>query len=215
MSYHIARKKMVQEQLVARGVKDPRVLEAMESVPRHEFIPHALAPQAYNDHPLNIGHRQTISQPYIVAAMTEALQLQGDEKVLELGTGSGYQAAVLALLCRHLYSIERISTLAMAARQTLFRLGYLNLTLRIGDGSGGWPEEAPFDAIIVTAASPKIPELLPAQLKVGGRMIVPVGDEESQQMTLFIKKEEGIESKNLGDCRFVKLIGEHGFPPTS
>ena len=211
IDYHIARRKMVEEQLVAQGIRDKRVLNAMDEVPRHEFVPKALVPQAYNDHPLNIGRYQTISQPIIVARMTEALELKGDERVLEIGTGSGYQAAILCCLVKQLYSIERISSLALAARQTLFRLHYLNLSLRIGDGSLGWPEEAPFDAIMVTAASPQIPQALKDQLKVGGKLVIPTGEAETQDLLRLTKTKKGFEEQSLGGCRFVKLVGAQGF----
>lgn len=203
---------MVEEQLIARGIRDTRVLEAMGTVPRHEFVQEALAPQAYNDHPLNIGEYQTISQPYIVALMTESLHLQGDEKVLELGTGSGYQTAILAMLAARVFSIERIKSLSNKARQRLHRIGYQNITLRTSDGSIGWPEEAPFDAILVTAASPDVPEVLPKQLKERGRLIIPLGDENQQELFLITKTEEGFVKKSLGGCRFVKLVGQYGFP---
>ncbi|MDO8462109.1 MAG: protein-L-isoaspartate(D-aspartate) O-methyltransferase [Deltaproteobacteria bacterium] len=212
MSYHVARRKMVEEQLIARGIRDSRVIEAMEIVPRHEFVQEALAPQAHNDHPLNIGEHQTISQPYIVATMTEALALKGGEKVLELGTGSGYQTAILAMLADKVFSIERITSLSNKARQRLHRMGYQNVTLRTGDGSVGWPEEAPFDAILVTAASPGIPEALPEQLKEGGRLVIPIGSEEQQELFLVTKTAEGTQKKSLGGCRFVKLVGQYGFP---
>ena len=203
---------MVEEQLVTRGIADQRVLEAMGSVPRHEFVPEGLISQAYNDHPLNIGQRQTISQPYIVALMTTALALRGDEKVLEVGTGSGYQTAVLAQLCRSVCSIERIASLAINARQTLFRLGILNLSLKIGDGTLGWTEEAPFDRILVTAATPEVPPALTGQMKEGGRLVIPLGNETSQELSLFFKASKGLRRQSLGGCRFVKLIGEFGFP---
>ncbi|MBI1908644.1 MAG: protein-L-isoaspartate(D-aspartate) O-methyltransferase [Deltaproteobacteria bacterium] len=213
MAYHVARRKMVEEQLIARGIRDPRVLEIMGTIPRHEFVQEALIPQAYNDHPLNIGHHQTISQPYIVGLMTESLALKGDEKVLEIGTGCGYQTAILAALAGKVYSMERITPLSNKARQLLHRMGYQNITLRGGDGSEGWADEAPFDGILVTAASPQIPQSLVEQLAFRGRLIIPLGNEESQELSLLEKTKEGVQQRSLGRCRFVKLIGQHGFPP--
>lgn len=210
-AYHIARRKMVEEQLVARGIRDARLLTAMDEIPRHEFVPKALAAQSYEDRPLNIGQKQTISQPYIVAAMTEALGLVGTEYVLEIGTGSGYQTAILSRLAQHVCSIERIATLALKARQVLFHHHCLNLSLKIGDGSLGWPEKAPFDAIITTAASPQIPTVLKDQLKVGGKLVIPMGDVDSQKLYLLTRTEAGFEEKTLGGCRFVKLVGQYGF----
>jgi len=203
---------MVETQIAARGIRDPRVLAAMRKVPRHLFVDEALKDQAYGDYPLPIGEGQTISQPYIVALMTEALELKGPEKVLEVGTGSGYQAAILAELARWVYSIERYPSLAYQAKRTLERLGYNNVIIRVGDGTKGWPEAAPFDAIIVTAAGPKIPEPLLEQLKDGGRLVMPVGDEWSQYLIKVTKKGDKLYKENLGAVRFVKLVGEYGFP---
>ena len=211
VDYSYARRRMVEEQLISRGIKDPRVLEAMMKVPRHLFVPEALRHQAYGDHPLPIGEGQTISQPYIVALMTEALELRGEEKVLEVGTGSGYQAAVLAELASRIFSIERVPELASRARRLLDQLGYGNVLIRVGDGSCGWPEEAPFDAIMVTAAAPTPPAALLRQLAPGGRMVVPVGGKEAQDLFLIRRTEEGFEEENLGGCRFVKLIGRYGW----
>jgi len=202
---------MVQEQLIPRGITDRRVLEALVKVPRHLFVPEALWHQAYSDRPLPIGYGQTISQPYIVALMTEALELQGDERVLEVGTGSGYQAAILAELAKQVYSVERMPELARRARRILDRLGYGNVLIRVGDGSKGWPERAPFDAIIVTAGAPKVPKALLQQLKVGGRMVIPVGDEHSQELLKIVRLKDGFQQEELGGCRFVKLIGEEGW----
>lgn len=209
-SYYISRKRMVEEQLMPE-IKDVRVLEAMSKVPRHKFVPEALIDQAYNDHPLNIGEGQTISQPLIVAMMTEALKLTGKEKVLELGTGSGYQAAVLCELSKHVYSIERLPALSNRARRVLYDIGYVNFSLRIGDGTIGWPEAAPFDAIIVTAGSPSIPKNLCEQLGPGGRLVLPVGGEESQVLKRITKEGGGFKEESLSGCRFVKLIGEYGW----
>jgi len=210
--YQRARDRMVQTQIAARGIKDPRVLEAMRKVPRHLFVEEALKDQAYGDYPLPIGEGQTISQPYIVALMTEALELKGPERVLEVGTGSGYQAAILAELARQVFSIERYPSLAARAKRLLEQLGYRNVLIKVGDGTKGWPEMAPFDAIIVTAAGPKIPEPLIEQLKDGGRLVIPVGDEWSQYLLKVTKQGDKLIKENLGAVRFVKLVGEYGFP---
>ncbi len=212
--YQKKRLKMVSSQLRARGISDPRVLTAMETIPRHQFIEDALVDQAYNDNPLPIGDRQTISQPYIVALMTEALELQGREKVLEIGTGSAYQTAILAALCDRVFSIERIATLAAKARKILDVLGCYNVAIRVGDGTYGWREEAPFDAIIVTAGAPAVPKSLIEQLAIGGRMVIPVGSRHSQ--SLFRIRRLGqdpslLEEEDLGGCRFVDLVGEYGW----
>ena len=199
---------MVDTQLVSRGVHDHRVLNAIGKVPRHMFVDEALRDQAYNDHPLPISDRQTISQPYIVALMTEALSLQGAEKVLEIGTGSGYQTAILAELANRVYSIERILSLSQRARQVLQDLGYRNVALKVGDGTLGWPEEAPFDAILVSAGSPLVPQPLVDQMAVGARLVIPVGDHLSQELVLVERFSEGIRKTNLGGCRFVDLIGK-------
>lgn len=209
--YKIARQRMVDTQLVPRGIKDKRVLDAMKKVPRHLFVDEALYNQAYSDFPLPIGEEQTISQPFMVAVMTEALELKGNERTLELGTGSGYQTAILAELCQRVYSIERISSLAGRARKVLDKLGYGNVVVKIGDGTLGWKEEAPFDAIIVTAGAPEIPKPLIDQLKTGGRLLIPVGNEFMQSLIRIRKTETGIETDDMGGCRFVKLIGEHGW----
>lgn len=209
--YRRARERMVQTQIAARGIKDERVLSAMRKVPRHLFVEEALRDQAYADHPLPIGEGQTISQPYIVAFMTEALELKGHEKVLEVGTGSGYQAAILAELARWVYSIERHPRLLERARKILHELGYTNVILRLGDGTRGWPEAAPFEAIMVTAAGPKIPEPLLEQLAEGGRLVMPVGDEWSQYLVKVVKKDGRFHRQILEPVRFVKLVGEYGF----
>ncbi len=209
--YKIARQRMVETQLIPRGIKDKRVLDAMRKVPRHLFVDEAFYGQAYGDSPLPIGEEQTISQPFMVAVMTEALELKGDERVLELGTGSGYQTAILAELCHKVFSIERISSLAGRARKVLDKLGYGNVVVKIGDGTLGWKEEAPFDSITVTAAAPEIPEPLTDQLKIGGRLVIPVGGEFMQSLIRVRKTEKGIEKDDMGGCRFVKLIGEHGW----
>jgi protein-L-isoaspartate(D-aspartate) O-methyltransferase len=209
--FALARKRMVNEQLVAKGIRDKRVLAAMLKVPRHLFIEEGLWHQAYGDFPLPIGEGQTISQPYIVALMTEALRLTGGEKVLEVGTGSGYQTAVLAELTTYVFSIERLNTMAARARKVLDALGYAHVMIRIGDGTLGWVEEAPFAAIIVTAGAPEIPASLAEQLAVGGRLVIPVGDEFSQNLLSVVKKERGFHEENLGGVRFVKLIGDLGW----
>jgi protein-L-isoaspartate(D-aspartate) O-methyltransferase len=212
MNFEIARKRMVEAQVIARGVRDRRVIEAMQKIPRHLFVEEAMAAQAYNDNPLPIGEKQTISQPYMVALMTELLGLKGKEKVLEIGTGSGYQAAVLAVLAERVCTMERIRPLAMRARKVLDGLGLLNVNIRVADGTCGWEEEAPFDAILVTAGAPEIPETLVTQLAVGGRLVLPVGDQFSQTLVRIVKQQDGsctIED-SIG-CRFVKLIGRHGW----
>jgi len=206
-----ARERMVDLQIVRRGIKDPRVVAVMKKVPRHLFISESLRSQAYEDHPLPIEEKQTISQPYIVALMTEALQLKGHEKVLEIGTGSGYQTAILAELADKVFTIERIPSLAEKARKKLEELGYKNIVYRIGDGTLGWPEEAPFDGILVSAAAPSIPQPLIDQLAMGGRLIIPVGDRLSQELVLVERVPEGIRKSFLGGVRFVDLIGKWGW----
>jgi len=206
-----ARLRMVEEQIIGRGIKDPRVIAAMKKVPRHLFVEEALQSQAYSDHPLPIGEKQTISQPYIVALMTEALRLEGRGKVLEIGTGSGYQTAVLAELAGKVFSIERIRSLTIKARKLIYELGYLNVEIKFSDGTAGWAEESLFDAIIVTAGAPEIPQPLVDQLIIGGRLVVPVGDPYSQDLLRIIKTEQGMKKEDLGGCRFVKLIGRHGW----
>ena len=205
------RLRMVEEQIVARGIKDQRVIAAMGKVPRHLFVEEALQSQAYSDHPLPIGEKQTISQPYMVALMTEALELTGKEKVLEIGTGSGYQTAILAECAAKVFSIERIRSLAIKARKLLLELGYFNIEVKFSDGTFGWLEEASFDAIMVTAGAPDIPQPLIDQLKVGGRMAIPVGDTYVQDLMRIQKTGDGIRKENYGGCRFVRLIGKYGW----
>ena len=207
--YKRQRAKMVETQLKARGIKDARVLKAMESIPRHLFVDEALMDQAYNDSPLPIDERQTISQPYIVALMTEALMLEGSEKVLEIGTGSGYQAAVLSLLYRKVYTIEIIPELAESSQARLRNLGFSNVEVRTGDGYAGWPEKAPFDAIMVTAAAGHIPPPLISQLKAKGRMVTPVGSPSMIQHIILVEKDEkgNTTTKSLLPVRFVPLTG--------
>ncbi len=202
------RARMVETQIVARGVRDPRVLAAMREVPRHLFVDSAHRSEAYEDHPLPIAGNQTISQPYIVALMTELLDLQPGERVLEIGTGSGYQSAVLSRLAREVYSMEIVPELARAAGERLKKLGYANVTVREGDGYRGWPEHAPFDGIIVTAAPPRIPEPLVDQLASGGRMVIPVGD-FFQELKVFRKDKNGKVTENdILPVRFVPMTGE-------
>ena len=210
MDYEILRKRMVEEQLLPRKIEDERVLAAFRKVQRHKFIPEELRPSAYADFPLPIGEAQTISQPYIVALMTECLGLTGKEKVLEIGTGSGYQTAILAELAKEVYSIERFASLAKRAEDTLRELGYSNIKIKLGDGSLGWPEEAPFDRIIITAAAPRVPLPLTDQLKENGKLILPLGESFSQVLTVVTKKKNGVESINVCGCVFVPLVGKFG-----
>lgn len=212
MNFDIARKRMVDTQLLARGIRDRRVIEAMLAIPRHLFVEEAMAGQAYSDSPLPIGEKQTISQPYMVALMTELLALTGSEKVLEVGTGSGYQAAVLARLADRVYTVERIRPLALRARRVLDSLGLLNINLKITDGTSGWEEEAPFDAIMVTAGAPSIPPAFVDQLKPGGRLVIPVGGDALQTLMKVTKNADGsVTREEWGGCRFVKLIGTHSW----
>jgi len=203
---------MIQDQLLARGIKDPRVLEVMRQIPRHLFVESALAGRAYEDSPLPIGEKQSISQPYMVALMTQALDLRGDERVLEIGTGSGYQTAVLAGLCQNVFTIEKIRPLAARARAMLDNFGLYNVAIHVGDGTLGWAEHAPFDAILVTAGSPSLPQPLVEQLVSGGRLVIPLGDEQSQVLKRIWRTPTGQEEEVLGECRFVKLWGKYGWP---
>jgi protein-L-isoaspartate(D-aspartate) O-methyltransferase len=208
------RTRMVDSQLRSRGIVNQRVLAAMEKVPRHLFVAECMWDQAYQDSPLPIEEGQTISQPYMVALMTELLEINGGEKVLEIGTGSGYQAAVLAELGVRVYSIDRIAQLAVNARRLLESLGYFHVMVRVGDGTYGWREESPFDAIIVTAGAPQIPATLLEQLSTGGRLVMPVGDRHNQTLTRIIRLSENtgdIKKENLVECRFVDLIGAYGW----
>jgi protein-L-isoaspartate(D-aspartate) O-methyltransferase len=202
---------MVAEQIAARGVKDERVLAAMRKVPRHEFLPEAIRGMAYGDHALPLGEGQTISQPYMVALMTELLELQDTERVLEIGTGSGYQAAVLAELCEKVYTVERVKLLAERARATLDRLGYTRVAIKVYDGTYGWKDMAPFDAIMVTAGSPDIPAPLVEQLREGGRLVIPVGERYGQMLVKAVKTAGGIITAKSIPCLFVPLIGNHGW----
>jgi len=211
MKYERQRDEMVRTQMEARGITDPKVLAAFRRVPRHLFVSEALRDQAYGDFPLPIGEQQTISQPYIVAEMTQALALGAEDRVLEIGTGSGYQAAILAEIVFRVYTIERIRPLFSKSRKLFDRLRYHNILMKYSDGSLGWADESPFDAIIVTAGAPEIPETLVNQLGIGGRLVIPVGNRYSQELIKIYRDEEGIHTKNLGGCRFVKLVGEHGW----
>lgn len=208
IDFQSMREKMVETQIKARGVKDSRVLAALLKVERHRFVPPEYSNLAYNDHPLPIGEGQTISQPYIVALMTELLALQGGERVLEIGTGSGYQAAILAELAGEVYSIEIVEPLALKAKELLAQLGYRNVKVKAGDGYLGWPSAAPFDAIIITCAPDHIPQPLIEQLKEGGRMVVPVGSAYSQGLKLIVKRAGKIESTEIIPVRFVPMTGK-------
>jgi protein-L-isoaspartate(D-aspartate) O-methyltransferase len=205
------RAEMVRRQIESRGVTDPLVTAAMRKVPRHLFVSEALRDQAYGDYPLPIGQSQTISQPYIVAEMTQALELASDSRVLEIGTGSGYQAAVLAEIAYRVYTVERVHALYTRARKLFDELRYHNIVTRYADGTAGWAAESPFDAIIVTAGAPEIPDTLVAQLGENGRMVLPVGDRYTQDLVCLRREKDGLVRTNLGGCRFVKLIGEHGW----
>jgi len=206
-----ARRAMVETQIRRRAVRDERVLRALGAVPRHEFVRPQFVPEAYADKPLPIGYGQTISQPYIVAAMAAALGLTGSERVLEIGTGCGYQAAVLSLITREVYTVEFLPDLAQAAADRIERLGFANVHVRCGDGTLGWPEYAPYDAILVAAAAPQIPEPLLDELAEGGRIIAPVGDDSEQELQLVGKREGKYSVQHGGPCRFVPLVGKHGW----
>ncbi len=210
-NFVLARKKMVEGQLEARGIKDNRVLSAMREVPRHLFVAESMQAEAYDDNPLPIGEGQTISQPYMVAVMTELLQLQGPEIVLEIGTGSGYQAAVLSKLCKWVYTVERIQKLSEDAENIIKKCEYKNLTFIVGDGTEGWPAAAPYDGIIVTAGAPRIPDTLVNQLRPGGRLVIPVGDRFSQILKRVVKTQQGTSVESHTGCRFVDLIGRWGW----
>ncbi len=203
--------RMVEEQIIARGVKDERVLAAMRKVPRHEFLPEAIRGMAYHDSALPLGEGQTMSQPFMVALMTELLELKGTERVLEIGTGSGYQAAVLAELCEKVYTVERVKILADRARQNLDRLGYRSVAMKVYDGTYGWKDMAPFDAIMVTAGSPDVPAPLIEQLKDNGRMVIPVGERFNQTLLKVSNTPDGCVPERSIPCVFVPLIGNHGW----
>jgi protein-L-isoaspartate(D-aspartate) O-methyltransferase len=210
--YAIRRRKMVERQIEPRGVQDRKVLETMTEIPREIFVDEALRAQAYADNALPLGHGQTISQPYIVARMTEMLNLNRKHRVLEVGTGTGYQTALLARMARHVFSIERIRELALKARTNLEHLGFDNISLRVGDGTLGWPDAAPFDRILVAAGSPEIPTSLINQLSPGGRLVLPVGTEKAQVLTMVESTEEGLIHRQDESCVFVRLIGQEGWP---
>jgi protein-L-isoaspartate(D-aspartate) O-methyltransferase len=211
--YSRERERMVEEHLVGRGVTAPGVLAAMRRVPRHRFVQEALRARAYGDHPLPIGEEQTISQPFIVGFMTSLLELTGREKVLEVGTGSGYQTAVLAELTRRVCSIERLPRLAERARAVLESLGYDNVWVRVGNGALGWPDEAPFDRIIVTAGGPSVPPPLVQQLAEGGRMVLPIGRPDNQVLTVVENVGGDIRQRTHGECKFVPLVGKYAWEP--
>jgi protein-L-isoaspartate(D-aspartate) O-methyltransferase len=209
--FAVRRRRMVQDQIAARGVRDSKLLAAMNDIPRHLFMDQTLWRRAYEDHPLPIGEGQTISQPYMVAIMTDALGLTGAEKVLEIGTGSGYQTAILAKLADWVFSIERLPELSRKAQGVLEKLKIFNVNLEVGDGTKGWPAEAPYDAIIVTAGAPTTPQPLVDQLAEGGRLVVPVGQRGIQSLMRITRRGERLIKEDLGGCRFVDLIGEHGW----
>lgn len=211
MDYKTLRELMVKTQLVPRGIRDTRVLDVMRRVPRHLFVDSSIQPEAYEDMALPIGEGQTISQPYMVAIMTELLELKGDERVLEIGTGSGYQAAVLSELAKEIYTVERVASLGERAIERFRSLYYTNVHVKIGDGTLGWPEKSPFDRIVITAASPKIPDPLMGQLSVGGILLAPVGSRYSQELLKVRKTDQGISEEYHTPCVFVPLIGEHGW----
>ena len=210
-AYRRQRRRMVEQQLKRRGIADPRVLAAMARVPRHVFVPKAVKPMAYADAALPIGYGQSISQPYIVALMAEAAQIDAEDRVLEIGTGSGYGAAVLACLAKEVYSIERQRALLEEAQERLAALGFHNVHLTCGDGTVGWPEHAPYDAILVTAAAPGVPAPLAHQVAEGGRLVIPIGTRSSQTLMRFTYRGDHVKEEALVEVRFVPLIGAHGF----
>ncbi len=203
------RQKMIEE-IIDRGIKDLRVIEAMSRVPRHLFVRDSFHHKAYGDHPLPIGESQTISQPYVVAAMSQALQLTGEERVLEIGTGSGYQTAILSELAAQVFTIERVKALGRQAKQMLDRLGYTHINYKIFDGTYGWRELGPYDAVLITAAGPEVPQALVDQVKDGGRIVAPIGDEQCQELMLYTKRGKRLRPKRMGNCFFVPLIGKYG-----
>lgn len=212
MDFSVARRRMVEQQIAARGITDQRVLAVMAAIPRHLFVEVGLQGHAYSDASLPIGEKQTISQPYMVAVMTAALELQGDERILEIGTGSGYQTAILSRLVKRVYSVERIGVLAGRARKVLDHLQMSNINIKISDGTIGWQDQAPFSGILVAAGSPDVPTSYLDQLEVGGKLVLPVGDQEQQILMRIIRQEDGtFKREQLLGCRFVPLIGEQGW----
>lgn len=212
LNFDEMRQAMVDTQLIPRGIVDTHVLTAFRNVPRHEFIPEEFWESAYNDYPIPIGEGQTISQPYMVALMTESLALKGGEKVLEIGTGSGYQLAILAEIAKETYSVERFSNLAGEAKAIIEKLGYKNIEIKVGDGTLGWEEHAPYDGIIVTAGAPGIPESLTRQLKDGGRLVIPIGGGFGQVLTIVEKRGRSVTTREVCGCAFVPLVGKEGWP---
>ena len=211
LAYTKARERMVQDQLAARGITDARVLAVMGRVPRHAFVEDYLRDQAYEDYPLPIGENQTISQPYMIAIMAQVLQLEQTERILEIGTGSGYFSAILAELGALVYSVERLKSLASHAQATLQTLGYRNVFIDVGDGSLGWPDHAPFDAVVIGSAAPCLPRPLLSQLIQGGRLVLPMGEEKLQTLVKVSKEPTGLREEYFGECRFVKLRGQYGW----
>ncbi|HEX4955932.1 MAG TPA: protein-L-isoaspartate(D-aspartate) O-methyltransferase [Thermoanaerobaculia bacterium] len=209
--YSVRRESMIRDQIAARGIRDPKVLDALRRVPRHQFVPPAIIQQAYGDHALPIGQGQTISQPYVVARMTELLDVRPEHKVLEIGTGSGYQTAVLALLARWVFSLERVPELAKQAIERMRELGLQNVKIQVFDGTVGWSDMSPFDRILVTAGAPKVPPPLLDQLAVGGRLLIPEGDRTSQRLVIYDKTAEGVERRETDPVAFVPLVGRHGW----
>ncbi len=209
--YEALRRRMVDEQLAGQGIRDARVLDALREVPRHLFVPESQIAQAYENHPVGIGEGQTISQPYMVACMSQALALQGGEKTLEIGSGSGYQTAVLKALGADVYTVERVPELSDRARRNVERAGYSGVHYKVGDGSRGWPEAAPFDRVIVTAGAPSLPLSLVEQLRDGGSMVIPVGGEEEQELLLVRRGQGRVTRERICTCVFVKLWGEEGW----
>ena len=212
LDYEAARRRMVEEQLRGRGISDARVLQAMDRVPRHQFVPGPVGVGVYDDYPLSIGCNQTISQPYMVALMTECLALRGGEHVLEIGTGSGYQTAILAELAGEVFTVERFPNLSARAEATLTDLGCTNIRFRVGDGTLGWPEEAPFDRILCTAAAPRPAKPWVGQLADGGQLVAPVGERYGQTLTIFTKRGDHLVKREVCGCVFVPLVGEYGWP---
>ncbi len=212
IDFEKARRRMVEHDLAARDITDARVLEAMGRAPRERFVWDVDLRQAYADHPVRIGEDQTISQPYMVALMTQLMALKGEEKVLEIGTGSGYQTAILAELSREVYTVERFQSLSTRAAERLAEFGHGNVRFRVGDGTLGWPDHAPYDGIMVTAGAPSVPDSLKSQLAEGGRLVVPVGGRHGQTLLLIVRRGEGFEQIDGISCVFVKLIGDEGWP---